>query len=452
MAAKRLFHDSADPDSNQSNYKRIRKTPSFASVIKEVVMVNFLDNFCSALEPMLRKVVHEEVESGLRRCYRSIGRSPSLRIKAVEPSNLRLIFNKKLSLPIFTNSKIVDSDGQYPLQLLLVDATGDCLVPTTLASPIKIEIVVLDGDFPSGESWTHEEFDKNIVKERVGKRPLVTGELNITMRDGVASLGDLEFTDNSSWIRSRRFRLGAKAVHIGNGQNSIRIMEAITDSFMVKDHRGELYKKHYPPALGDDVWRLEKIGKDGTFHKKLTLQGINTVQDFLKLANIDPQKIRRILGNGMSEKMWEVTYKHAKTCEMGTKSYIARGPNYTLILNPICQVIRAIINGQICHSRELRGIQRSYIENLVRNAFTNWSSLEEVDGGLQANEPAALLTQGEGAVHHLNAYPRSALLTAAGGSVEGSDWIVNEPHICLPIENGVRYISESSSEEELHYL
>lgn len=60
----------------------------------------------------------------------------------------------------------------------------------------------------------------------------------------------------------------------------------------------------------------------------------------------------------MSEKMWEVTYRHAKTCEMGTKSYIARGPNYILILNPICQVIRAIINGQICHSRELRGIQR----------------------------------------------------------------------------------------------
>lgn len=181
------------------------------------------------------------MENGLRRCSRSIGRSPSLRIKALEPSNLRLIFSKKPSLPIFTNSKIVDSDG-HPLQLLLVDATGDCLVPTTLASPIKVEIVVLDGDFPIGENeatWTNEEFNKNIVKERVGKRPLLTGELNITMRDGVVSLGDLEFTDNSSWIRSRKFRLGAKVVHVGKGQNNVRIMEAMTDSFMVKDHRGE---------------------------------------------------------------------------------------------------------------------------------------------------------------------------------------------------------------------
>lgn len=55
-----------------------------------------------------------------------------------------------------------------------------------------------------------------------------------------------------------------------------------------------MYKKHYPPALGDDVWRLEKIGKDGTFHKKLISHGIETVQDFLKLANIDPHKIRRV--------------------------------------------------------------------------------------------------------------------------------------------------------------
>lgn len=60
----------------------------------------------------------------------------------------------------------------------------------------------------------------------------------------------------------------------------------------------------------------------------------------------------------MSEKMWEVTYKHAKTCDMGSKLYMARGPNYLLILNPICQVVRAIIDGQIYPIRELTGIQK----------------------------------------------------------------------------------------------
>lgn len=46
--------------------------------------------------------------------------------------------------------------------------------------------------------------------------------------------------------------------------------------------------------LHDDVWRLEKIGKDGAFHKKLTSEGIKTVQDFLKLSVIDLRRLRKV--------------------------------------------------------------------------------------------------------------------------------------------------------------
>jgi hypothetical protein len=75
------------------------------------------------------------------------------------------------------------------------------------------------------------------VKERTGKRPLLTGELNLTMRDGIAPIGDIEFTDNSSWIRSRKFRV---AVRIAPGTNqSVRVREGMTEPFVVKDHRGE---------------------------------------------------------------------------------------------------------------------------------------------------------------------------------------------------------------------
>jgi hypothetical protein len=55
-----------------------------------------------------------------------------------------------------------------------------------------------------------------------------------------------------------------------------------------------VYKKHHPPKLEDDVWRLEKIGKDGAFHKKMTDKGIKTVQDFLKLAVMDTHKLREV--------------------------------------------------------------------------------------------------------------------------------------------------------------
>jgi hypothetical protein len=55
-----------------------------------------------------------------------------------------------------------------------------------------------------------------------------------------------------------------------------------------------VYKKHYPPALEDEVWRLEKIGKDGAFHKRLSQEGIETVQQFLSLLFMHPLKLRNV--------------------------------------------------------------------------------------------------------------------------------------------------------------
>ena len=59
-----------------------------------------------------------------------------------------------------------------------------------------------------------------------------------------------------------------------------------------------MYKKHYPPALTDEVWRLEKIGKDGSFHRKLNKAGILTVEDFLRLVVRDSQTLRNV-------RMWD---------------------------------------------------------------------------------------------------------------------------------------------------
>ncbi|KAI3454892.1 hypothetical protein Pfo_011555 [Paulownia fortunei] len=388
MAAKRFF----DGDEDEPNQKRMKTRPSFASVIREVVMVNFFENFCSALEPMLRRVVSEEVENGLRRrCMSSILRScPSLRMiqqssTTRTTSLLRLTFGKRLSLPIFTGTKIVDADSN-PLQIILVETTrGDdhhhaiAMVPTSLPNSIKLEIVVLDGDFPNGDNkdmWTNDEFVKNIVKERSGKRPLLTGDLNITMRDGVAFVGDIEFTDNSSWIRSRKFRLGARVVRC-------KLLGMFVFNIAV-------YKKHHPPALEDEMWRLEKIGKGGAFHQKLASHGINTVQDFLKLFIVDSSKLRKILGVGMSEKMWEATLKHAKTCVMGTKLYRSHANNCTLSFNPICQLIKAEFNGQVYYQPDFKSMQTAYIESLVKDAYAKWNSLEELDGVVYDN---AMLTQ-----------------------------------------------------------
>nr|GMC55370.1 calmodulin-binding protein 60 A [Ipomoea batatas] len=240
------------PDGGLSDDKRRRKIPSLKRLLKEPV-----------LEPLIRRV-KERMASSLR--------------------------------------------------VALVDALSGQVVTTGPESSAKVEIVVLEGDFDSdeGNNWTVEEFRDNIVREREGKKPLLNGDAILNLKDGIGLVGDISFTDNSSWTRSRKFRLGARLVDNFDG---IKVIEAKTESFVVRDHRGELYKKHHPPSLLDEVWRLEKIGKDGAFHRRLSKERIYTVKDFLTLLSLDPARLRNILGTGMSTKMWEVTVEHARTLQ-----------------------------------------------------------------------------------------------------------------------------------------
>ena len=60
----------------------------------------------------------------------------------------------------------------------------------------------------------------------------------------------------------------------------------------------------------------------------------------------------------MSEKMWEVVIKHARECELGKRLYVLRGSNFTVTLNPICQIVRADIDGQTYAQRQLSNIDR----------------------------------------------------------------------------------------------
>ncbi|KAK1269760.1 hypothetical protein QJS04_geneDACA006832 [Acorus gramineus] len=204
-------------------------------------------------------------------------------------SCLQLQFTNRLSLPIFTGTRI---EGDNSINIALVDALTGQVVMSGPESLMKVEIVVLEGDFEGDEkeNWTYEEFENNIVKEREGKPPLLSGDVFLNLNEGMGTFGELMFTDNSSWTRSRKFRLGAR---VGSGYSTgMRVREAKTKPFIVKDHRGELYKKHHPPSLDDEVWRLEKIGKDGAFHKRLCSENIRTVKDFLILLNIDSSRLR----------------------------------------------------------------------------------------------------------------------------------------------------------------
>ena len=163
--------------------------------------------------------------------------SPRQTLESSSSDLLRLTLSRKLSLPLFTGGK-VEGDQGLPIHIVLEDTITGGIVTTGPASSAKLQVVVLDGDFGNDEDeWTAEDFENNVVKEREGKRPLLTGDLTVTLKEGVGTLGELAFTDNSSWIRSRKFRLGVRV--IPGYLQGIHIQECRTEAFTVKDHRGE---------------------------------------------------------------------------------------------------------------------------------------------------------------------------------------------------------------------
>ncbi|XP_077217606.1 calmodulin-binding protein 60 B-like [Tasmannia lanceolata] len=383
MAREKRGLDASEIEERSPEAKK-QKVPALASVIVEALKLDSLQKLCSSLEPILRRVVSEEVERALAKLgpTRLGGRSSPKRIEAPDGRNLQLHFKSRLSLPLYTGGKVEGEQGAA-IHVVLVDGNTGIVVTSGPESSAKLDIVVLEGDFNNedGDDWTQEDFESQVVKEREGKRPLLTGDLQISLKEGVGTLGELTFTDNSSWIRSRKFRLGLK---VASGFcEGIRVREAKTDAFTVKDHRGELYKKHYPPALNDEVWRLEKIGKDGSFHKRLNKAGVYFVEDFLRLVVRDAPRLRNILGSGMSTKMWEILVEHAKTCVLSGKLYVYYSDgtrSVGVVFNNVYELRGLIAGGQYCSAETLSDSQKVYVDTLVKKAYDNWMHVIEYDG------------------------------------------------------------------------
>ncbi|KAK9119618.1 hypothetical protein Scep_017711 [Stephania cephalantha] len=365
-------------EGNGSSDEKRPRVPALRSVIWEVMKRNGIQNFFSGLEPLLRKVVKEEVEVALRNHLTSIKQGCGKQVHPSTSRSLRLKFSNRLSLPIFTGAKIEGEDNSV-LKVILVDALTEEVIDCGPESSAKVEIVVLEGDFEGSEeeNWTHEEFRNNIMKEREGKRPLLTGEASLNLNAGIGVVGELAFTDNSSWTRSRKFRLGARVVD--TNCDASRVIEAKTEAFVVKDHRGELYKKHYPPSLGDEVWRVAKIGKDGAFHKRLAGEKINSVKDFLTLFHVDSPRLRNILGSGMSTKMWELTIDHARTCILDNRMYLYSPPDAQqkagVVFNVVGRAMGVLSEGRYVSFDELSENEKDDAQKLVKTAYEHWDEV-----------------------------------------------------------------------------
>ncbi|XP_062144657.1 calmodulin-binding protein 60 B-like isoform X3 [Alnus glutinosa] len=309
------------------------------------------------LENFFRGLVREEVERVVLVSLHGLHPSSRPALHQAGTSGVRsmqLQFVNKFPSTIFTGTSIKAEDGT-PIQIELIDAGSRTRVNSGPLSSIKIELVVLKGDlcFADEEDWTEQEFNASISHERQGRRPLVTGDLTVTLRDGACDIRDINFTDNSSWMRTGKFRLGARVVQKHCAES---IREARSDPFRVKDRRGEANQKHARPHLDDEIFRLRRIRRDGPHHKRLVAAGIITVKDFLRAYAINPSQVRRRL-NKFSERSLETIIREAKTCYVDDGklySYYSAGDRVGLQFNSIHEVVAATFDGRNYRSvREL---------------------------------------------------------------------------------------------------
>ncbi|CAO2813941.1 unnamed protein product [Amaranthus hypochondriacus] len=251
-----------------------------------------IQKYSADLEPILRKMVRDGVEDAIQRYSPCNLRSlPNVEIGACESRSVKLVFENKLPLELFTENK-VESEWFSPIKIMLVDSISGNLITHGPLSKKKVKIVVLHGDFKAEklEIWTNTQFCNHIIEKRnAQKRPLLTGECFVTLNNGIGFIQKILFTDNSSWVRSKMFRLGAMI----EGEED-KIKEAVSNPFHVKDRRGESYRKSKDPSPDDEVWRIKGIAKNGTICQRLKKNNIFKVKDLITYQN-NEIKLHKIL-------------------------------------------------------------------------------------------------------------------------------------------------------------
>ncbi|KAL4588388.1 hypothetical protein LXL04_001272 [Taraxacum kok-saghyz] len=375
MFPKRSF---SEEEGNDSGYSNQESDGSGSSNDARNKLQRFShEEFGATLEPLIRGVVQDEVQLAFQKIF------GTATLQRLSPSDgttttfLQLRFQTSLLATYFTGNKI-ESEDKSCIKIGLYDGVSNEIVTSGPLSSQKIILVALDGDFPfdDHEDWPQSEFDSKVISARDGKRPLLTGDLVVTLKNGVANLGNVVYTDNSSWRRSRKFRLGAK---VENANVGVRIREARSQAFMVKDQRGESYKKHHPPGLGDDTWRLEKIAKDGVLHRLLSSHKIYTVKDLLQIYNTNESLLYGLLG-GPNNNNCKTIIKHAKDCVLDDKLYIYNFNGVGLLLNSVMEVVGATFNGGYHLSmNELTDIQKSMVESLKEQVYKFFNGMLPID-------------------------------------------------------------------------
>jgi len=281
----------------------------------------------------------------------------------------RLKFVNKCCNAKYSRHDMTADDGS-PIKVAIYDQKNRIITNGPLSS-VLVKIVALDGEFnkENKEQWSENSFKTSIVHCRPGRQPLFANELYLRLENGVAHLCGAKFQDNSSFVPSKKFRLGVMAA---DDSISEKILEGVSESFAVKDGRGYPKKKDLFPSLNDPIYKLKKIGENGDRRKLLENMDINIVQDFLRFYNKDMKGLREACRN-IPDHDWNIIVGHALSCKPGPErySYCIPGMDATICFNSLYNIVGAEFNGKYISYEELNSTQKSLVEMSKMTAYEN---------------------------------------------------------------------------------
>ncbi|KAM0921801.1 hypothetical protein ACQ4PT_006716 [Festuca glaucescens] len=342
-------------------------------IIDEEFMAMFLPFYAN----MVQRVVSEEVGKAISRHFNAAAAAPPRQLVGWnQRPRYQLMFLNGLK-PVYTMIKLEAKDGSALRVAIVENLENDqsSIVRFGYLSSARVEVVVLHGNFnaKNEESWTPEEFNKHIVWGREKSAKLLNGDLTLKLSGGEAFLESANFTDNSSFTSTKKFRLGLRLVN-ASGE---RVLEGITEPFRVKERRVEGFEKHYPPLLDDEVWRLERIGKNGAYHQALSGSGIYTVQKLLQSYKKNEQKLFKTFTK-MSPAAWKAIIGHAMTCKVGDALYLyeIKENNMGLFFDAILQLVGVKFGDCYKPVDQLDQVEKNLVEILKQGAYENMKDIQ----------------------------------------------------------------------------
>ncbi|KQK12923.1 hypothetical protein BRADI_1g06900v3 [Brachypodium distachyon] len=236
-------------------------------------------------------------------------------------------------------------------------------------SKLQIEILSVHADFFTERGqvdFTKEEFDKQIYIYK-GKDSVLT---SVNLKNGEADLGPVFFPESSY---RKRLRLTAR---VKRKDLAVRIQEAITDPFVVKDRRSEFNEKIYPPPKDEAIHRLEKISLNGKCWGDLVDKKITMVKHLLRHYYRDSSGLQKL--TGMKKGSWSTMIKHATTSDPGAEIYSHRveEENYELLFNDFYDLVGIMINEAYVPYSGLDQLLQVKVNNWKMSAHKKFEDLE----------------------------------------------------------------------------